>query len=36
MRIIDTSEDIFRAYEADRFDLEKWKAYLDAAVPGAK
>lgn len=36
MRIIDTSEDIFRAYEAGQFDLEKWKTYLDAAVPGAK
>ena len=36
MRIIDTSEDIFRAYVAGQFDLEKWKAYLDAVVPGAK
>ncbi|SFQ44258.1 hypothetical protein SAMN02910358_02146 [Lachnospiraceae bacterium XBB1006] len=35
-RIIDTSSEIFAAYDGGRFDLEKWKTYMDMLPPGAK
>lgn len=36
MRIIDTSDKIPGVFDSGRFDIEKWKAYMDASVPGAK
>lgn len=36
MRIIDTSDQFLSAFEAGQFDLQKWEAYMDAFVPGAK
>ena len=36
MRIVDTSEQILSSFAAGRFDLQKWEAYVDAFVPGAK
>lgn len=35
MRIIDTYPTILTAYEGDAFHFEKWKAYMEAALPGA-
>ncbi len=36
MRIVDTSKELLSAFSAGRFDLQKWEAYMDAFVPGAK
>ena len=36
MNVIDTSSHILRCFDAGRFDLEKWRSYMDACVPGAK
>ena len=36
MRAINTAEEMLAAFEGNRFDLEKWKRYMDASVPGAK
>ncbi len=36
MNIIDTSARIPGVFSAGCFDLEKWKAYMDAFIPGAK
>lgn len=36
MRIVDTSHQLLSAFEAGQFDLQKWEAYMDAFVPGAK
>ena len=36
MKIIDTSDKLLSAFSQDGFDIEKWKAYMDAFVPGAK
>ncbi len=36
MRIVDTSKELLSAFAAGRFDLQKWEAYVDAFVPGAK
>ena len=35
MRIIDTCPAILAAYEGTAFRFEKWKAYIDSALPGA-
>lgn len=36
MKVINTSADLLSAFDAGRFDMEKWKTYMDAHVPGAK
>ncbi|MCR5663840.1 MAG: hypothetical protein K6G17_03060 [Oscillospiraceae bacterium] len=36
MNVIDTSGALLSAFEAGRFDPEKWERYIDRAVPGAK
>ena len=36
LRVIDCSETLLSAFTAGRFDLERWKAYADAALPGVK
>ena len=36
MNIINTSGAMPEAFESGRFDIEKWKTYADAAVPGLK
>ena len=36
MRIVDTSEHILSAFAAGQFDMQKWEAYMEAFVPGAK
>ncbi|MBR6376402.1 MAG: hypothetical protein IKS05_01400 [Oscillospiraceae bacterium] len=36
MRIVDTSHQLLSAFAAGQFDLQKWEAYMDAFVPGAK
>lgn len=36
MNVIDTSPGILTAYDSGRFGIERWKAYIDAWVPGAK
>ena len=36
MRAINTAEEMLAAFEGNQFDLEKWKRYMDASVPGAK
>lgn len=36
MNIINTSADIPSLFHKGQFDLEKWKTYMDAHVPGAK
>ena len=36
MMIIDTSAELLSAFSQEGFDIEKWKAYMDALVPGAK
>ena len=36
MNIIDTSAEMLKAFDSGCFDPEKWKAYMDAFVPGAK
>lgn len=35
MRIIDTYSDILTAYQGTAFHFEKWKSYIDHALPGA-
>ncbi len=35
MHIVDSSADMLSAFDAGRFDLSRWKAYMDACVPGA-
>ena len=36
MKVIDTSAEMISCYEAGKFDIEKWKTYIDGSVPGAK
>ncbi|MBQ7646583.1 MAG: hypothetical protein IJS94_04875 [Clostridia bacterium] len=36
MNIVNLSEEMLSAFDGDRFDLEKWKSYMDACLPGAK
>lgn len=36
MNIIDATKDILTAYENNQFNIEKWKSYMDAALPQAK
>ena len=36
MKIIDTSAEILSAFDGDRFSMDRWKAYIDRFVPGAK
>lgn len=36
MNIIDLSAEMLSAFDSDRFDIEKWKSYMDASLPGAK
>lgn len=36
MIVINTAAALLSVFEAGRFNLEKWKAYMDAFVPGAK
>lgn len=36
MNIIDTSAGMLTAYELHQFDIEKWKIYIDASLPGVK
>ncbi len=36
MKIFDTTFDMMSSYEYGHFNLEKWKAYTDSSVPGAK
>ena len=34
--IKDTTETMLSSFDGDRFDLERWKAYIDKAAPGVK
>lgn len=36
MTVTDTSPEMQLCYNAECFDIEKWKAYIDGSVPGAK
>ena len=36
MKIINTCSEILSTYDDGRFDMEKWKIYMDRCVPGAK
>ena len=36
MNITDTSGAMPEAFDSGRFQIEKWKTYADAAVPGLK
>ena len=36
MNIINTSGAMLEAFDLGRFHIEKWKTYVDAAVPGLK
>lgn len=36
MNILDTTDRIAACFDADGFNIEKWKTYIDAFVPGAK
>ena len=36
MKIINTCNEILSVYDDGRFDMEKWKIYMDRCVPGAK
>lgn len=36
MNIIDATKDIRTAFTESRFDIEKWKSYMEAALPQAK
>ena len=36
MRITDTSAGLPSVFSDGSFDIEKWKAYMDASLPGAK
>lgn len=36
MRLINTSTKMIASFEAGHFDIEKWKIYIDDAVPGAR
>ena len=36
MNILDTTCNILTLYESGQFNIEKWKAYMDAVIPGAK
>ena len=36
MKIIDTTEKMFASFDGMHFNLEKWGAYMDAAIPHAK
>lgn len=36
MNIIDAAKDVLSAFENDRFNLEKWKSYMEINVPQAK
>jgi hypothetical protein len=36
MNILDTTGSILTLYESGQFNIEKWKAYMDSFVSGAK
>lgn len=36
MNIIDATKDIVTAFENDRFNIEKWKAYMESSLPNVK
>ena len=36
MNIIDMTKDILTVYESGRFNIEKWKSYMNSALPQAK
>ena len=36
VKVVDTIGEALRSFTAERFDLEKWKNYMDIAMPGAK
>lgn len=36
MNLIDSSAELLAVFESGSFDMEKWKRYMDAAVPDAK
>ena len=36
MNIIDVTKDIMTVYESNQFNIEKWKSYMDSALPQAK
>lgn len=36
MNIVDATKDILSAFEMGRFNIEKWKSYMDSALPQAK
>ncbi len=36
MNIVDSSGEMLSAFRSGQFDIEKWKSYMDASVPGAK